>query len=82
MIDFVESGGLPYTASSRREHLLQTARAFAALPARDRQLVRWMSEGLPLGDQAQQLGASTAATQRAGLRALSRFHKAFRLAGE
>ena len=69
----------PSGFAARRELLAQCARALAALPERDRQLVRWQSEGVPLAEQAERLGLSYAATQRAGLRALERLRKVWRL---
>ena len=68
------------TFASRRELLVLAAKVLAALPPRDRSLVRWMSEGLSLEEQSQQLGLTYDATQRAAHRALERFRKAFALA--
>ncbi len=69
----------PATFASRRELLVLSARALAVLPDRDRKLVRWAGEGVPLGVQAERLEVSYAAAQRAGLRAMERFRKAFQL---
>lgn len=69
----------PGTLAARRELMVMAVRALASLPPRDQQLVRYFAEGLDLDDQAQQLGLSYAAVQRAGLRALERFRKAFAL---
>lgn len=72
----------PSTFAARREVLVLAAQAMAALPERDRQLVQWMSEGLSIDEQAESLGASYAATQRAGLRAVERFRKSFHLVSQ
>ncbi|MEZ6016540.1 MAG: sigma factor [Planctomycetota bacterium] len=70
----------PATKAARRELLVLTARALAALPEQDRHLVKWRSEGVPVEEQAVRLGLSYAAAQRAGLRAFERFRKVFELA--
>ncbi len=72
----------PSTFASRRELLGFATKALAVLPERDRRLVRWMSEGVDLKVQAERLEISYAAAQRAGLRALERFRKAFELASQ
>lgn len=69
----------PRTFASQREALIMASRALAALSKKDRQLVRWSSEGLDLATQAEQLGLSPDATRKAGVRALERFRKTFRL---
>ncbi len=76
----VEPG--PQTFATRRELVAQTARALAALPPRDRDLVRWQSEGIDVDERAARLGLSYAAAQRASLRAVERFKKTFRLLGQ
>ena len=48
-------------------------------PERDRNLVQMASEGVPLREQAERLQLSYAAVQKAGLRALERFRKAYEL---
>ena len=72
----------PSTVASRKEMLVLAAKAMAALPPRDRKLVRWASEGVPLEDQAERLELSYAAVQKAGLRALERFRKTFIIASK
>ncbi|HEX9795318.1 MAG TPA: sigma-70 family RNA polymerase sigma factor [Planctomycetota bacterium] len=72
----------PSTFASRRELLVISTKALAVLPERDRKLVCWMSEEVPLEEQAARLDMSYAAAQRAGLRALERFRKAFQLLSE
>lgn len=69
----------PGTAAARREAILTLTRALAALPPRDRQLAIWYGEGRPLDDQARELGLSYAAVQKAGLRAVERLTKIFRV---
>ncbi len=74
------SGAGPATRADRREQLALVTRVLDALPERDRLLVQWSSQNVPLEEQAVRLGATYGATQRAGVRALERFKKAFRLA--
>ena len=87
--DPTDPGAAPQPASSqdspsmlaaRREQLNLVVRVLASLPERDRDLVRWASQGVPLTEQAERLDVEYAAAQRAGLRALDRFRKTFRLA--
>jgi DNA-directed RNA polymerase specialized sigma24 family protein len=73
------AGPGPSTFASRRELLVLAARALAVLLPRDRQLVQWASEDVPVAEQAERLGIGYDAAQRAGLRALERFRKAYRL---
>lgn len=70
----------PATRAARRELLVLTSRALEALPPRDRELIQWRSDGVPVEDQAQRLAVTYAAAQRAGLRAFERFRKLFELA--
>ncbi len=67
----------PSTFAANREALVLAAKSLDALPDRDRDLVRWMSEGVPLDQQAERLTCSYAAVQRASLRAVERFRKAY-----
>ncbi|MCA9319813.1 MAG: hypothetical protein KDB53_03715, partial [Planctomycetes bacterium] len=46
----------PATFASRREQLVLITRALDLLPPRDRDLVRWMSEGLTLAQRSERLG--------------------------
>lgn len=69
------TGPGPSTFAERREMWLKCAKALAALSDRDRDLVRWKGAGLSLEEQAERLGLSYEATQRAGLRAMERFQK-------
>jgi RNA polymerase sigma factor (sigma-70 family) len=67
------------TFASRREQLTIAAKALTVLLPRDRDLVVWHADGVPLAEQAQRLGISHDAASRAALRAVERFRKAFRL---
>lgn len=67
----------PSTYASRREQHDLAVKALALLLPRDRALVRGHAEGLSVGEQAARHGISPAAAQRARLRALDRFRKAF-----
>ena len=69
----------PATRADRREALDRAERALDLLPPRDASLVRGHAEGRSLEDEAQRLDLSYAAVQRARLRALERFRKAYRL---
>jgi RNA polymerase sigma factor (sigma-70 family) len=78
-VDPVLSATGPSTYAGRRESLDLAVRALALLPERDRDLVRWASEDVPLADQAARLGLSYAAADSAARRAVERFRKAFRI---
>ena len=69
----------PSTFASRREQLAQAVKALAVLLPRDRDLVRWASEDMPLEEQAQRLGISYNAAKQARHRAIDRFQKAYEL---
>lgn len=69
----------PRTFADRRELLRVAARALAALPPRDRQLVQWSTEEVPLAEQAARLGLSSGAAQRAAHRARERLRKTYAL---
>lgn len=70
----------PSTLASRREQIELAVLVLAALPPRDRDLVRWTCEDVDPAEQAQRLGLSHEAVDRARRRALERFRKAFELA--
>jgi RNA polymerase sigma factor (sigma-70 family) len=70
----------PSTVAARRELIALAARALDALLPRDRDLVRWSSEGVPLDEQAARLGLDYEAAGKARQRALDRFRKTFALA--
>lgn len=67
------------TSASRREQLAIAVKALSVLLPRDRDLVQWHADGVPLAEQAQRLGISHEAASRASLRAKERFRAAFRL---
>jgi DNA-directed RNA polymerase specialized sigma24 family protein len=69
----------PATFAERREQLLLAVQALSTLLPRDRRLVTWFADGLAIGEQADRLHVSYAAAQRAHVRALARFRKAFEL---
>ncbi len=69
----------PSTRASRKEQLKLALEALATLFPKDRDLVRWSSEDVPLEEQATRLGVSYDAAKQARLRALERFRKAYEL---
>lgn len=69
----------PGTRAELREQMALAVAVLGTLPPRDRKLVLWMTQDVPLAEQAARLGVSHAAAQRAGLRAVERFQKTFRL---
>ena len=70
----------PSTFAERREDLALAVQALGALPPRDRDIVRWTSEGAETADLAARLGLTTEAARQARHRALERFRKLFRIA--
>ncbi|MBI5850245.1 MAG: hypothetical protein HZB39_04290 [Planctomycetes bacterium] len=70
----------PSTLAERKELVVLAIKAMAALPPRDRDLVRWTSEGVPLQEQAERLGIAHDAAQRAAHRAFDRLRRLFELA--
>ncbi len=69
----------PATSADNAEQLRLAQRALTLLLPRDADLVRAEADGLSIQDQADELGISYAAAQRARLRALERYRRAFRL---
>ena len=67
----------PRTYAERREMLTLAVRAVAILRPKDRQMVQWESEGVPLKERAERLGVSYAAADSARRRALERFRKTY-----
>lgn len=67
----------PATRAERREALSIAGRAVALLSEKDRDLVKWMSEDVALEEIARRLGVSYDAAERARLRAVERFRKAY-----
>jgi len=70
----------PATFAERRDELELAYAALAALLERDQRLVRWSCDGREIREIAKELGVSYDAAERARLRALERFRKAYRLA--
>jgi len=70
----------PSTYAQRREQLSLAVRVLGTLSDRDRRLVRWSTEGVPLREVAERLDISRDAAKRASARALDRFRKAYRFA--
>jgi hypothetical protein len=54
-------------------------RALDLLLPRDRDLVRWSADGVPLDEQAERLGVAYEAAGKARQRAIERFRKTFAL---
>ena len=69
----------PSTFAARREMIALTARALDLLLPRDRDLVRWSADGVPLEEQAARLGIGYEAAGKARQRALDRFRNTFAL---
>ena len=69
----------PSTFAARREMIALAAKALDLLLPRDRDLVRWSSEGVPLEEQADRLGIAYEAVGKARQRAVERFRKTFAL---
>ncbi|HKD99583.1 MAG TPA: sigma-70 family RNA polymerase sigma factor [Planctomycetota bacterium] len=63
----------PSTVASRHEQAALATRALEVLSSRDRQLVEWIVEDVPLDDVAKRLGVGYEAAKRARLRAMERF---------
>lgn len=68
----------PRTFAERREQLALAMRAVSTLGERDRTLIEAVVQDTSISALAQQLGVSEAAAQRARLRAVDRFRRAFR----
>jgi RNA polymerase sigma factor (sigma-70 family) len=69
----------PSTFAARRELVSLVAQALSLLREQDRNLVRWLGDGVPVKEQASRLGLSPDAAESASRRALERFRKAYRL---
>ncbi len=70
-------GAGPRTALLRGEELGHVGQAIAVLLPRDRALLQWSSEGIPVEEVARRLGLSRESAGRVRLRALERFRTAF-----
>lgn len=71
----------PSTFAARREMIALATRALDLLLPRDRDLVRWSSEGVPLEEQAKRLAIPYETAGKARQRAIERFRKTFALVG-
>jgi len=69
----------PPTLASRKEQIALALKALAFLLRRDQDLVRWTTEDRPIAEMADRLGLSYEAAERARLRAVDRFRKAYAL---
>ncbi len=69
----------PSTFAARREMLAMAARTLDLMLPRDRDLVRWSAEDVPLEEQAARLGVSYEAAGKARQRATERFRRTFAL---
>jgi RNA polymerase sigma factor (sigma-70 family) len=69
----------PVTRADRADRLRLADEALTMLLPRDAELVRGQADGLTLDEEAERLEISYAAAQRARLRALERYRKAFLL---
>ncbi|MCK6458564.1 MAG: hypothetical protein L6Q95_01555 [Planctomycetes bacterium] len=69
----------PSTFAARRELVSLVGQALSLLREQDRNLVRWLGDGVPMKEQAGRLGLSPDAAESASRRALERFRKAYRL---
>ncbi len=78
-LDPAGTGTGPSTFANRRELLLKATMAMNALLPRDRDIVRWTTEGLSIDEQASRLEISREAAARAQNRALERLRKAYSL---
>ncbi len=81
-LDPADTATGPATFADRRELLVLATKAIAMLLPRDRDIVRWTTEGMGVQEQAARLGLSYDAASRAQSRALERLRKAYRLVSE
>jgi RNA polymerase sigma factor (sigma-70 family) len=70
----------PVTFADRRDRIARAARALAALPERDADLVRQVVNDVSVAETAERLGVTYEAAQRARLRAVERLRKLATLA--
>ncbi|MBK7403500.1 MAG: hypothetical protein IPJ41_02415 [Phycisphaerales bacterium] len=75
--ELADSAAGPRTFAFRREQLLLAVRALAMLLPRDKDLITWTTEDVPLTVQAERLGITPQAAERARSRAIERLRKAF-----
>jgi RNA polymerase sigma factor (sigma-70 family) len=72
-------GAGPSTVAHRRELVQKVMKTLDLMLPRDRDLLLMTAEGLSVAEQAERLGVSYDAAERARLRALERFRKVFPL---
>jgi len=72
----------PSTFASRKERLTLAIKALGTLLPRDRDLVRWSTEGAEDEEIARRLELEPRAAARARQRAVERFRRAYRLLGQ
>lgn len=78
-LDPPASGTSPSSFAGRREQLVLVTRALAALPEKDREILRLSFDGASIEDLAVRTGTNYEAAKRARLRALDRLRKTCRL---
>lgn len=78
-LDPADTGTGPSTFAFRRERLVLATKAITLLLPRDRDIVRWTTDGKSIEEQADRLGISHEAATKAQSRALERLRKAYRL---
>jgi RNA polymerase sigma factor (sigma-70 family) len=72
-VEIAATGTGPRTSAERRELIELATRALPALFPRDRDLVAWIAEDLPIEEMARRLGVSYGAAKQARRRAIERF---------
>ncbi len=78
-LDPADTGTGPSTFAFRRERLVLATKAITLLLPRDRDIVRWTTEGKSIEEQAARLGISRESATKAQSRALERLRKAYHL---
>ncbi len=71
----------PSTLAGRLEQASTAVRALDLMLDRDRELIRWATDGVTSREMGERLQISETAADRARQRAIERFRKAFRLLG-
>lgn len=77
--ELADSGAGPSTFAFRREQIVLAVRAVGMLLPRDREIITWTNEGVPIAEQARRLDLSCAAAERARSRAVERLRRAYSL---
>lgn len=78
-VDPAASATGPSTVAARREQVALAIRVLESLPPRDRDLVQWRIQEVPIEETAKRLEVSYDAAKHASQRAVERFRKAFEL---